>query len=228
MDIKISNAGGVPIYEQIVSQIKAKIIAGELREGDALPSMRLLAKELRISVITTKRAYEELEREGFIITQTGRGSFVAPVGVELLREEQPRHFVFIMDGHGKHFRHELFPAYKANRPAPPEGLIAQIEPMKRMVASFGLHKIKFRQGFHVILCVTGFHRNNPLILSDSLLYRFAICTFSEFQERHSSPEIRSQPGKHIHLQKCLRLFLPHSSHLIHPGFGTERNLHLFA
>ena len=90
MDIKISNAGGVPIYEQIVSQVKAKIIAGELREGDALPSMRLLAKELRISVITTKRAYEELEREGFIVSMTGKGSFVAGRELEFVREEQLR------------------------------------------------------------------------------------------------------------------------------------------
>jgi len=80
----------MPIYEQIVRQIKAKIVGGELKEGEALPSMRLLAKELRISVITTKRAYEELEREGFIISQTGRGSFVAPCNTELLREEQLR------------------------------------------------------------------------------------------------------------------------------------------
>ena len=90
MDIKISNAGGVPIYEQIVSQVKAKIIAGELREGDALPSMRLLAKELRISVITTKRAYEELEREGFIVSMTGKGSFVSGRDLEFVREEQLR------------------------------------------------------------------------------------------------------------------------------------------
>ena len=90
MDIKISNAGGVPIYEQIVSQVKAKIIAGELREGDALPSMRLLAKELRISVITTKRAYEELKREGFIVSMTGKGSFVAGRDLEFVREEQLR------------------------------------------------------------------------------------------------------------------------------------------
>ena len=90
MDIILSNVDGTPIYEQIVRQIKAKIVGGELKPGEALPSMRLLAKELRISVITTKRAYEELEREGFLITQTGRGSFVAPVGVELLREEQLR------------------------------------------------------------------------------------------------------------------------------------------
>ena len=90
MDIKISNAGGVPIYEQIVSQVKAKIIAGELREGDALPSMRLLAKELRIRGITTKRAYEELEREGFIVSMTGKGSFVAGRDLEFVREEQLR------------------------------------------------------------------------------------------------------------------------------------------
>lgn len=90
MDIKISNAGGVPIYEQIAAQIKAKVISGELREGDALPSMRLLAKELRISVITTKRAYEELEREGFIVSMTGKGSFVAGRDLEFVREEQLR------------------------------------------------------------------------------------------------------------------------------------------
>lgn len=96
MDIKISNAGGVPIYEQIVTQIKAKIIAGELREGDALPSMRLLAKELRISVITTKRAYEELEREGFIVSMTGKGSFVAGKDLEFVREEHLRQIEELM------------------------------------------------------------------------------------------------------------------------------------
>lgn len=90
MDIIISNSSDKPLYEQIVSQIKGMILKGELREGDALPSMRLLAKELRISVITTKRAYEELEREGFIVTATGRGSFVAGHNSELIREEQLR------------------------------------------------------------------------------------------------------------------------------------------
>ena len=90
MELYISNSGQEPIYAQITRQIKAKILNGELQQGDALPSIRLLAKELRISVITTKRAYEELEREGFIITQTGRGSFVAPCNTELLREEQLR------------------------------------------------------------------------------------------------------------------------------------------
>ena len=87
MNLRISNSSGVPIYEQIVSQIKAKIMSGELKDGVPLPSMRLLAKDLRISVITTKRAYEELEKEGFIYTVAGKGSFVAPKNVELLREE---------------------------------------------------------------------------------------------------------------------------------------------
>ena len=68
MDIIIRNSGGVPIYDQITRQMKGLILRGELKEGEALPSMRLLAKELRISVITTKRAYEELEREGFLTT----------------------------------------------------------------------------------------------------------------------------------------------------------------
>ena len=90
MDIIVSNMDSTPIYEQITRQIKAKILGGELQPGEALPSMRLLAKELRISVITTKRAYEELEREGLITSQTGRGSFVAPVSSERLREEQLR------------------------------------------------------------------------------------------------------------------------------------------
>ena len=90
MNIIISNSSGQPIYEQIITQIKSLIITGELNEGDALPSMRLLAKELRISVITTKRAYEELEREGFIYSVTGKGSFVAAKNIEFIREEQLR------------------------------------------------------------------------------------------------------------------------------------------
>lgn len=90
MDIIISNANKNPIYDQIASQIKNLIITGELNEGDALPSMRLLAKELRISVITTKRAYEELERDGFIETVTGSGSFVARKNLEFIREEHLR------------------------------------------------------------------------------------------------------------------------------------------
>ena len=88
MNILIRNTSSTPIYEQIVSQIKAMIISGALQEGDALPSMRLLAKELRISVITTKRAYEELERDGFIFSVTGKGSFVAEKNMELIREQQ--------------------------------------------------------------------------------------------------------------------------------------------
>ena len=87
MDIIISNSSGRPIYDQISEQIKEKILTGQLEEGEALPSMRLLAKELRISVITTKRAYEELERDGFIVTMTGKGSFVAEKNTESVREE---------------------------------------------------------------------------------------------------------------------------------------------
>ena len=90
MDIIISNSGGVPIYDQITRQMKGLILRGELAEGEALPSMRLLAKELRISVITTKRAYEELEREGFITTVPGKGCFVAPRNLELVREDALR------------------------------------------------------------------------------------------------------------------------------------------
>jgi GntR family transcriptional regulator len=86
MDIIISNASGVPIYEQIEEQIKSQIMTGELSAGDALPSMRVLAKELRISVITTKRAYEDLERDGFIESVVGKGSFVKGVNAEIMRE----------------------------------------------------------------------------------------------------------------------------------------------
>ncbi len=87
MELYISNSGQEPIYAQITRQIKAKILNGELQQGDALPSIRLLAKELRISVITTKRAYEDLEADGFITTMPGRGSFVAPQNPALRREE---------------------------------------------------------------------------------------------------------------------------------------------
>lgn len=90
MDIIISNSAGEPIYTQIANQIKALIMSGELRVGDALPSMRNLAAQLRISVITTKRAYEELERDGFIESYTGKGSFVKAQNKELLREESLR------------------------------------------------------------------------------------------------------------------------------------------
>ena len=90
MGIIIRNTGEVPIYDQITRQIKSLILKGELREGEALPSMRLLARELRISVITTKRAYEELERDGFLDNVPGKGCFVAPQNRELLREAQLR------------------------------------------------------------------------------------------------------------------------------------------
>ncbi|MCI9352828.1 GntR family transcriptional regulator [Oscillospiraceae bacterium 44-34] len=90
MDIILSNASGKPIYEQIADQVKEQIMSGALSAGDALPSMRLLAKELRISVITTKRAYEELERDGFLENVPGKGCFVAPQNRELLREAQLR------------------------------------------------------------------------------------------------------------------------------------------
>ena len=88
VNIYISHSADQPIYEQIVTSIKRQILKGELSCGDPLPSMRLLAKELRISVITTKRAYEELERDGFITTAVGKGSFVSEVDREALKEEQ--------------------------------------------------------------------------------------------------------------------------------------------
>ena len=87
MNILIDNKSGAPIYDQIYSQIKSQIISGVLREDDMLPSIRGLAKDLRISFITTKRAYEELEKDGFIYTLPGKGCYVAPKNVELLREE---------------------------------------------------------------------------------------------------------------------------------------------
>ncbi len=87
MNIFIDNKSGAPIYDQIYSQIKTQIISGALSEDEALPSIRNLAKDLRISVITTKRAYDELEHEGFIYTVAGKGCFVAPKNVELMREE---------------------------------------------------------------------------------------------------------------------------------------------
>ena len=90
MDIIIHNSSEVPIYEQITSQIKHLILAGELESGEALPSLRLLAKNLRISVITTKRAYEELEREGYVMSVPGKGCFVAGNSRQLLQEEKLR------------------------------------------------------------------------------------------------------------------------------------------
>lgn len=96
MNIIISNSSGQPIYEQIILQIKNMILSGELQEGYALPSMRLLAKELRISVITTKRAYEELEREGFSVSVPGKGSFVAAKNIDFLREEHLKNIEELM------------------------------------------------------------------------------------------------------------------------------------
>ena len=90
MDIILSNSSGKPIYEQIADQVREQILSGALSAGDALPSMRVLAKELRISVITTKRAYEELERDGFLDNVPGKCCFVAPQNRELLREAQLR------------------------------------------------------------------------------------------------------------------------------------------
>ena len=88
MDIVISNASELPIYEQISSQIKALILNGTLKEGELLPSIRVIAKELKVSVITTKRAYADLERDGFIEVVQGRGSFVSSRNLDFIREEQ--------------------------------------------------------------------------------------------------------------------------------------------
>lgn len=87
MEILISTAKGQPIYNQIYAQIKAGILSGQLHEGDLLPSIRALAKDLRISVITTKRAYDELEQDGFLYTVAGKGCFVAKKNTERIREE---------------------------------------------------------------------------------------------------------------------------------------------
>ena len=90
MEIIIRNTGGQPIYEQIYSQLKAQIIAGALSPGEALPSIRALAKDLKISVITTKRAYDELEAQGFLYTVAGKGCFVAEKNMDLIREQRLR------------------------------------------------------------------------------------------------------------------------------------------
>lgn len=86
MDIILSNSSGVPIYEQIEEQIKSQIMRGNLVEGELLPSMRVLAKDLKISIITTKRAYEDLERDGFIESVTGKGSFVKGINNDIVKE----------------------------------------------------------------------------------------------------------------------------------------------
>ena len=90
MEIIVSNSSGKPIYEQISSQIKNQIMNGTLEAGEALPSMRALAKDLHIRVITVQRAYEDLTRDGFIETVSGKGSFVAAQNTEFIQEEQLR------------------------------------------------------------------------------------------------------------------------------------------
>ena len=88
MELVIRNTTNQPIYDQIYSQIKAQIIAGKLSPGEALPSIRALAKDLRISVVTTKRAYDELEADGFLFTVAGKGCFVAEKNLDLIREQK--------------------------------------------------------------------------------------------------------------------------------------------
>ena len=88
MNIIISNSSNIPIYEQIKEQIKSKIISNELKAGEMLPSIRSLAKDLRISVITTKNAYEQLEQEGYVETIVAKGTYVANKNIEIIREEQ--------------------------------------------------------------------------------------------------------------------------------------------
>lgn len=88
LNIIIINSADVPIYEQIMNQIKAAILSGELKDGDILPSVRGLAKDLNVSVITTRKAYDGLEAQGFTINMMGKGSFVAPRNMELLRESR--------------------------------------------------------------------------------------------------------------------------------------------
>ena len=100
MNVLIDNKSGEPIYNQIYSQIKNQIISGELRENELLPSIRGLAKDLRISFITTKRAYEELEAEGFIYTLPAKGCYVSPKNTELLREENLKR----IEGHMEEIR----------------------------------------------------------------------------------------------------------------------------
>lgn len=97
MNLYIDNRSGTPIYDQIYSQIKGEILNGNFRENDALPSIRNLAKDMRISVITTKRAYDELEKEGFIYTIPAKGCFVAPQNLELIREENLKKIEYRID-----------------------------------------------------------------------------------------------------------------------------------
>lgn len=90
MKIIISNNSSIPIYEQIKSMIKDQILSGELESDSPLPSIRMLAKDIRISVMTIKKAYDELEEEGFIVTRQGKGSFVAPTNLEFIKEQKQR------------------------------------------------------------------------------------------------------------------------------------------
>jgi GntR family transcriptional regulator len=87
LKIIISNSSGLPIYEQIKEQIKSAILSGDLKEGDVLPSIRILARDLKISVITTTRAYSDLEQEGFVANVQGKGCYVLPMNNELVREQ---------------------------------------------------------------------------------------------------------------------------------------------
>ena len=97
MNIIISNSSNVPIYEQIKEQIKGKIISNELKPGEMLPSIRSLAKDLRISVITTKSAYEQLEQEGYVETIAAKGTYVANKNIEIIREEQLQKVEHLID-----------------------------------------------------------------------------------------------------------------------------------
>lgn len=97
MNIIISNSSNTPIYEQIKEQIKNKIVSNELKTGEILPSIRNLAKDLRISVITTKNAYEELEKEGYVETIPGKGTYIANKNIELIREEQLQKIESLVD-----------------------------------------------------------------------------------------------------------------------------------
>ncbi len=97
MNLIISNSSNTPIYEQIKEQIKSKILSNELKSGDLLPSIRNLAKDLRISVITTKNAYEELEREGYVETMPGKGTYIASKNIEIIKEEQMKKVENLID-----------------------------------------------------------------------------------------------------------------------------------
>ncbi len=98
MGIIINNSSMTPIYEQMVSQMKAQIMNGERKEGDSLPSVRALAKDLRVSALTVKKAYDELEREGFVVTVHGKGTFVTSANQELMLEEKKKEVEADLEG----------------------------------------------------------------------------------------------------------------------------------